>query len=472
MHRLLFIAVPLVAGCTLHEVTPDPMPPATMPAAFPSESAPAVEDAWWLEFGDDQLDGLIAQALEQNLSARDFAARLVAARARTRQAGAVRRPLVDGVGSAGWTFGGDGGLDSETFDNAEFGSSVGVAASWELDLFGRLRSAQDAAVADASAAANDLEAVRLAVAADVATAYFRSTEQRLLLELLDDQLERDRTLLELIELRFAVGNATSADLLRQRAQVSDVAALVPPAQAELRRAENALDALLGRAADGGDVAGDRLADFPTVAAVGVPSDLLTRRPDLRAAQDRLLAADYRIGVAVADRLPRVTLVGTLGYADNAMGSGVAGSLLGDLVAPLVDWGLREAVVVEREAEYASLLAAYGDAFVTAVAEVDSLLFAERRQRERVDALADRVDALESAVAEIRARYAGGQGDYLDVLTALEDLQDTQRELLAERRNLVQLRIDLHRAAGGGLGTALPTEPLDPTATTSNSTNAS
>ncbi|MEM6315378.1 MAG: TolC family protein [Planctomycetota bacterium] len=450
MARLLLTLSMFLAGCSVHEVTTDPAPPTTLPSAYPTDTAAAGEGAWWQEFGDARLDTLVAEALTQNLSARDFAARLLAARARARQAGAVRMPLVDGVGSAGWNIGGDGGLDGDALDNADFATGAGVAVSWELDVFGRLRSAQRAAIADVGAAAQDLDAIRLAIAADVATAYFRAAEQRLLLELLDEQLDRDRTLLELIELRFAQGNATSADLLRQRAQVSDVEALVPPALAELRLAENTLDALLGRAADGEQVAGGSLPTFPTVAAVGVPSDLLTRRPDLRAAQARLLAADNRIGVAIADRLPRFTLVGSLGYADDAGGSGVAGSLLGDVLAPLIDLGLREAVVVERRAEYASLLAAYGDAFVRAVAEVDSLLHAERRQRERVDALAERVDALESAVTEIRERYAGGQGDYLDVLTALEDLQDTQRELLAERRGLVQLRIDVHRAAGGTL----------------------
>jgi NodT family efflux transporter outer membrane factor (OMF) lipoprotein len=456
--RLSTVFICLVlAGCSVHEVETVPRPVVSAPETYPAGGGPLNEVAWWRDFNDPGLDRLIARALRENLTAYEFAARVLQAREVAVQAGAERRPLVDGFASAGLDTSGNGGLDDDTWGDAEYSTRIGVLATWEIDLFGRLKNRQRAAVADAVAAAEDLAAVRLAVAADVAAAYYRAAEQRLLLTLLEQQASRDQTLLELIELRFAQGVTTSADLLRQRAQVADVRSLVPSARSELRRAENTLDVLLGRTADGRERVASDLPAIPETAAVGVPTDLLRRRPDLRARQLQLLAADYRVGVAVAERLPRLTLVGSLGYADDGSGSGFAGSIVAELVAPLIDWGRREAVVNERRAEYAALLAAYGQSFIEAVAEVDSLLFAERQQRERVRLLAVRNGALESAVAESRGRYAAGQGDYLDVLTALDDLQETQRELLAARRELVQFRIDLHRAVGGGLGDAPETE---------------
>lgn len=405
---------------------------------------------------------MIDRALSTNLTASDFAARVVAARAIARQSGAERRPALDATGSAGLASFDEDGI-GEAISGMRFQGDVGLLVSWEVDVFGRLRSRERAAVFDAMAAQDDLDAVLLAVSADVARAYYAAAEQRLLLELLEQQIERDATLLELIELRFTQGEATGLDILRQRAQLADAQSLVPEAKTALRDAENTLDALAGTPADGQDEVLAGFPDLPEVPAAGVPADLLMNRPDLRAAQRRLVAVDFRIGEAIADRLPRFNIVGSLAYADAQDGTGFAASAIAGLFAPLVDWGRREAVVDQRRAEYASLLAEFTSLYVNAIAEVDTLLYAEQRTREQVAVLTDRVDLLNRAVVEARNRYVNGIGDYTDVLVALDDLQETQRELLAAEGRLVQQRIEVYRSVGGAIGdpnTTLDSRILD------------
>ncbi|MEO1718383.1 MAG: TolC family protein [Planctomycetota bacterium] len=454
-----------LAGCIVHDVDRMPTAATESPNRFASELQPTPSGderevgVWWDELGDDSLSGLIDEALTSNLTAADFAARVLAARSIARQAGAERLPALDATGSAGFRSANEDGV-GEAIEGLDFAGDIGVVVSWEADVFGRLRSREQAAVLDAVAARDDLDAVLLAVSADIAREYYRATEQRLLLELLQQQIDRDDTLLELIELRFAQGDANGLDLLRQRAQLAEAQALIPPARAALRTAENALDALTGTPADGVDRVSAVFPSIPDIPAAGVPADLLVNRPDIRAAQRRLVAIDFRIGEAIADRLPRFNIVGSLAYADTPEGAGFAASVLAGVFAPLLDWGRREAVVDERRAEYASLLAGYTSLYVDAIAEVDTLLYGEQRTREQVEVLTKRVDLLDRAVVEARNRYVNGIGDYTDVLVALDDLQETQRELLAAEALLVQQRIEVYRAVGGSIGTdVIPVDDL-------------
>lgn len=436
------LVIHCLAACTPHVVRERPQPVVDAPVAYPAASAADAADRgtpWWAAFGASDLDRLIRLALAQNLTAAEAAARVRQARAVAEQAGAVRWPAADLAIDGGATL-----RDGPAVQGA-------AVVSWEVDLFGRLSAIERAAVQEAEAAAEDLQAVRLALTADVAEAWLLAREQRLQLRLLDHQLELARTLLELTELRFAQGAASAVNVLQQRAQLAEVAALVPPARAELRIAENQLDVLLGAAADGEartDAA--ELPELSGAAATGVPSDLLLHRPDLRRLRRLLLATDELIGAAIADRLPRLTLTGSAGYAVGGDGSGPVAGLLGGLLQPLLDWGARRAAVDEQRAAYEALLAAFTHTWLTAVAEVDALLFQEDRMREQRALLEERVAALRDNVEEARFQYVHGLSDYLPVLTAVESLQETERALLTLRREMLRVRVSLHRALGGAV----------------------
>ncbi len=329
----------------------------------------------------------------------------------------------------------------------------GVAMSWEADLWGRLRSATAAQAEEYAAAIEDYEALRLFLTSQVAEAYYLAVEQRLQYELLLEQRKSAETLLELIELRFLQGSASSVDMLQQKGQLAEINAEIPVVQSQLRIYENRLDVLLGVAPDGIDRTSDDASALPTetvMPEVGVPVLLLQNRPDLRALNRRVVAADYRIATAMADRLPRFTLDGSLVYGDTSLASTLTGTGAAGLFQPLLDWGLRKAAVTQARSEFRETLLAYTQEYLLAIEEVESALWREARQRDLIQALSERETILQQTLNETRVRYGLGVTDYLPVLTAIQDLQDVQRELLRQRRVLVTERITVYRAVGGAI----------------------
>jgi NodT family efflux transporter outer membrane factor (OMF) lipoprotein len=370
----------------------------------------------------------------------------------------LRRPESTGP-PKGWV------EDSET----EF--SPGLSLSWEADLWGRLRAATRAQAEEYAAAIEDFEALRLLLTSQVAEAYYLAVEQRLQFDLLLRQRESAETLLELIELRFLQGAASAVDMLQQKGQLAEINAEIPIVQSELRIFENRLDVLLGTAPDGIDRTPEDASVLPqetALPAVGVPITLLQNRPDLRALSRRVVAADYRIASAMAERLPRLTLDGSLFYTDTSLASTLTGAGVAGLFQPLLDWGLRKAAVNEAESAFRESLLAYTQGYLLAIEEVESALWREARQRDLIAALAERETILQQTLNETRVRYGLGVTDYLPVLTAIQDLQGVQRDLLTERRELVSLRIEINRATGGAVqGGSTPVY----TATRGNSTDA-
>lgn len=438
----------------MHEVERAPQPRVSADG-YPSlgvergaEGVPS-QAPWWTDLHDPFLASLIEEALSGNLDVAEALARVDAARALARAEGAPLRPVGELVGERTTSSFGDdvSDLDDDWLRTRE----ASLRVTWELDLFGRLRARRDAALEDAAAALDDLHAVRLVLSADVADAYLAALEQRLTVRLLDEQIRLDSTLLELTELRFAQGGASAVDVLQQRGQLAATRSLMPAARAEQRLAENRIDVLLGGPPDGVDrVTGDGFPPLAALPAVGMPGDLLVRRPDLRARMRRLVGQDHRVAEAVADRLPRIVLGGALGYRDDDVDAGLLFSLAGSLVQPLFDGGERVALADEARAEYEALAAAFASSFLAAVEEVDGALYREERQREEVLLLRERAEVLEENVREARIRYANGLTDYLPVLVAVEDVHATQRQLLTSERELLGRRVTLHRALGGSL----------------------
>ena len=329
--------------------------------------------------------------------------------------------------------------------------STGLSLSWEADLWGRLRSATYAQREEWAATLHDYEALRLLLSAQVADAYYQAVEQRLQVALLQRQRESAQTLLELLELRFLQGTASIVDVLQQRGQLADINAEVPVVESQLRLLENRLDVLLGEVPDGQDRTETAVVELPPNTAlprVTVPVDLLQIRPDLKALQRSAVAADYRIASAIAERLPRLTLNGSLVYGETSLVSSVTGTGAANLFQPLVDWGERKAAVMEAESRFRESILAYTQAYLVAMEEVETALWREARQRDLIEALSQREAILQQTVNETRVRYSLGVTDYLPVLTAIQDLQEIQRDLLRDRRVLVSLRIELYRSTGG------------------------
>ena len=434
----------ILAGCTAHTVNINPHPLVEAGSSYSQPQPPEAEgpaSLWYESFKDSKLSSLINTALENNLDVRQALARLDQAEALAVQSSAALYPSIDLEASSS--------AGREDGDGQDGVSRAGAALSWEVDAFGRLRNARKVRIFEKQAAAEDVETVRLALSAEVAEAYFNAVAQNLQLQLLKQQTGDDNKLLGLIQQRFDAGVGTNVEVLQQQSQLAENESLIPPAQSALRVYENRIDVLTGNAPDGADRTNDEdvFAQIGTLPPLGIPSDLLLSRPDLRAAQNRLIASDADIGAAIADRLPRITLNGSHIYSDGPI-AGATTSILAGLVQPLLDWGARKAEVERNKALYEERLAAFTQLYLEAIEDTENALYQEDRQREFIARLDARRGMLSKTVQASESIYRQGESDYLPVLDAVQDLRAVERALISERRNLVLLRIQLFRALGG------------------------
>jgi NodT family efflux transporter outer membrane factor (OMF) lipoprotein len=435
----------MLSGCALYQPDMNPVPLVNTGAfSVPTGEAAPLAEQWYATFRDDALAALIGEALAGNMDVRQAIARVEQAQALERQSRAALLPSLN--------------LEAETSKEWEDGeaqqgiSQVGVPLSWEVDAFGRLRAVAASRHFSAQAAAEDVEAIRLALSAEVAEAWFGGMAQQLQLRLLHEQQKTDAEFLSLVQQRRDAGVGTSVEVLQQRGQLAESESLIPVAEAALRVFENRLDVLTGAAPDAKNrlVPRGNFAELAALPPVGVPSDLLLSRPDLRALRNRLVAADADIGVAIAARLPRITLNGSYLYSDGPVAGPVA-SLLAGLVMPLLDWGARRAEVERNKALYEEGLAAFTQAYLEAIEDVENALYQENRQREFIQRLETRRSILNETLQAAQAVYRQGESDYLPVLDALQDLRAVERSLIAEQLDLILFRIQLFRALGGPPG---------------------
>ena len=329
-----------------------------------------------------------------------------------------------------------------------------LALSWEADLWCRLTSTRQAAEFDTAAWREDLQATALLLAGEITETYLGVIEQKLQLALLTRQIEVSKTLLGLIELRFSVGESDIVDVYQQRQQLASIESQLPLIHARRRVLDNRLKVLVARSpTDSPEPASDDMPKLTALPKVGLPSSLLTNRPDLRRIRCQLIAADHRVGQAVADRLPRLVLGLERGYDGTDFrrltSEGLFTSLAGELAGPVVDFGRRKAEVKRRRAIVKERLLEFSQTYLTAIGEVEDALWRERRQQELIVALEKELQIATRNLKETQIRFSrAALTDYLPVLAAIQSLQALERNLLTRRRELVSIRILLYRALGG------------------------
>ena len=439
-----------------------PAPAATTPVAVPktfsATGTVAAPAQWWTAFGDKQLDALMARAVAGNLDLPAAWDRLAQAEATARRAGADLVPSLTGDASASRTRARTrpgGGASANRF-------ALGLTASYEVDLWGRVRSTRDAAALAARASRDDVTATAITLTAQVATAWVRLVDQRGQLALLDGQIRTNAEYLELVTLRFRRGQVSAVDVLQQRQLLESTQAEKVQAEAARQVLEHQVAILLGQPPTAKAApANGALPALPELPATGLPADLVQRRPDVRAAFLRLGAASQAVAAAVADRFPTVSLAATAETADtnvrDLFGNWLA-SLAANLAAPILDGGRRAAEVDRARAVAAERLHAYAQAILTSLQEVEDALVQEQRQREFLASLERQLDLASKSAAQTRDRYIKGAEDYLRVLTSLQSYQRLPRSVLAARRELIEFRIDLYRALGGGWELTRPAPP--------------
>ncbi|MGM0575708.1 MAG: TolC family protein [Myxococcota bacterium] len=447
---LLALAV-LAPGLWLHCAAPDVETslPVEPPERFSRSGGAAVPERWWAAFDDSRLDGLVEEALRSNLDLKTAWERLREARAVVDRESSGLLPDVDAVLEGEIRRPEDTARDLEQL-------WLGLAADYEVDLWGRIRSSIQAEEHRARASHLDYRTAALSVSAEVARTWFRVIEARGRLALLEEQVEANEKVLDLLESRFASGQVRRVDVVRQRRLLESTRELEHTARADLAVSQHQVAVLLGRPPTAEVDGEDRnLPAPPPVPETGVPGELVKRRPDVRRAHSLLLAADREMAAAVADRYPRLSLsarAGTEGSTASELFEGWFVSLAANLLAPLFDGGEREAEVDRTAAVTRQRLYEYGQTALVAFREVEDALARERQHAERIRSLADQVDLARQASERLRVEYLNGVTDYIDVLTALTEEQRLRRDLLAARRALLEARVGLYRALAGGFET--------------------
>lgn len=445
-----------LAGCALG---PDyQRPELDVPAAYVQgvgEGESLANLPWWDLFQDPQLQGLIRAALEENQDLRIAAARIDEFRALLGITRAAQFPSLDLSAAGGRTqpsasvF--PGGLGGEPVDNYRLSADV----FFEVDLFGRLRRATEAARGDLLATEESRRGLAISLVASVASTYMllRDLDAQLAIARRTEAARRDS--LGIIRARFDRGTVPRLDLNQAEIELAVASAAVAAAERALAQTEHALSLLLGR--NPGPIArGLPLAQqsLPPVVPAGLPSELLQRRPDVLAAEAVLAAQTARIGVAEAARWPSLSLTGALGFESSELSELTAGgsdfwSVGGGLLAPVFNAGRNRSRVEAERARAAQALAAYEQTVQRAFAEVEDALVAVRTYRDEHAARMRQVEAARSAARLSRARYDGGVTSYLEVLDSDRSLFNAELAESQTQRLYVDAVIRLYKALGGG-----------------------
>jgi NodT family efflux transporter outer membrane factor (OMF) lipoprotein len=426
---------------------------------------------WWKVFQDPVLDALVERAAKNNLDVRIAASRIAEARA---AAGVARSALLPEVGSTTSASRIRGGFSQGVVrvggapaspESSSFVSpfetgliQTGFDMRWEIDLFGGLRKNWDSAKADALAAEEARRDVQLVVTAEVARRYaeLRGLQQQTIIA--EKNRDAQRETLELTRARAAAGLASELDVERQAAQLASTEAVIPALQSAVAQTIHRLVVLLGEPPGALYPELERRAALPAAppeVPVGLPAELLKRRPDIRRAEAEIAAAMARVGVARRDLYPKIVLSGLVGR----QATGVSGLTLGagsfygfgpSIQLPIFTGGRIRSNIAVQEARWEQSLRRYEQEVLAALEETENALAAYRREQDRHASLAAAVSASGTAVALARELYLAGLGDFLSVLDAQRTQFAAEDELMRSETALRINLVALYKALGGGI----------------------
>ena len=458
-------AAAVLAGCTVgpnYKRPQVPVPPNfRAPVPLPAPPAGSLADLKWFEvFHDDKLQELIRVALVKNYDLLDAVARVQQARANLGIVHSNQLPQVDASGSLEFTrLSRDGQFPLPasfvSTQNRNWGQATLNLLSFEVDLWGRLRRATEAARANLLSADENRKAVVSTLVSEVASGYFQLCELDYELEISQRTLESRRTSLQLVSDRKGGGVATRLDLRQAEQLVSSAAETVPTLQQQIEQTENRIALLLGRNPESIPRGRSLIEqEVPPEVPAGLPSALLDRRPDIRAAEQALVAANANIGVAKAAYFPQISLSGLLGgqstrLANLFSGPNGAWSFVPQVTQPIFTGGRLKSTVRLAEAERDSAQIAYQRSIQTAFREVSDALIAHQRTHESRLEQETLVTALQDRKDLAYLRYRGGVDTQLNALDADRDLFQAELTLAEIRYAELLSVVDLYKALGGG-----------------------
>ena len=444
-------------------------PPITTPAAANVAPVPADLSAWWRQFDDPLMTDLIARATAGNLQIAQSVARLAQARESLVQARGDLLPSLSGSagatrnfthgGSSSIIVGGSGGSGGTVVTTGgSSGStqlSLGLDASWQVDIFGGLTRAMQAARADEAAARFDLEGVRTSVAGEVATNYIDARLAQARLEIARSTLQTQDDNLQIAGWRVQAGLASSLDAEQARTQRAQTAASIPPLETSYLQAVNRRGTLTGQASGALRTEMEAVQPIPhgpEGIAVGIPADTLRRRPDVRSAERQLAAATARIGVAKAALFPALSISGNINTdaaSVGKLGDLLTGGLFAGITQTIFDAGRRSSQVRSARAATDLAFANYRQTVLSGLEDVENAIQSLEAAKARQAQLTIALDASNNAALYARSQYRSGLIDFLTVLQSEQSLLSARDQLASARADEALALVQLYLALGGG-----------------------
>lgn len=441
------IAAACTACATAQAIAPAPVaapPPMWTGTAEGVVSGDQDLSRWWDRLVDSTLTGLIQRAVDASPDMRIAQARLRQARAQRGGASADRLPSVSGSTSVSGRNGGSSGV------------SLGLDASWEPDIFGTSRRGVDAATADLLATAADLSATRTSLAAEVALNYIELRAFQARLEIARQNESTQAETLELTQFRAQAGLVGSLDVEQARANLEQTRAQIPSLETSIAQTIHRLSTLAGL--EPSSLRGELIVprpqpEVPQQVTVGIPAETLRQRPDVRAAEQRLLAETSRVAQSRGARYPRLNLSGSIGteVLTGALsgGASLVSSLAGSVLQTLFDGGrIRQQIEIQTAAQEQAA-ASYDATVLVALEEVENALVAFDQSRQRLRSLEAAEDAASNAALLARARYEAGLTDFQTVLDTQRTLLSVQDSVAATEGERLTALVRLYKALGGG-----------------------
>jgi len=448
------------AACTTvgpDYVRPDlPVPDGWQGTAGSAAPAPAGEDAvtdWWQVFDDPILDDLVARAVAENLDLKSALSTVRQARISRGIAGADRSPSVNASGSVRRTYREDAAGDFSPTDSY----SLGLDASWELDIFGGIRRTLEASDADLAATEASYRDALVTLLAEVAVTYVELRSYQKRYEVAEANLEFQNETWEITRWRHEAGLSTALDVERAKTNLEQTRAEIPALRAGIDQTLNALSVLVGGIPGTLD---NELGQYrslpapPDTIALGIPADLLRRRPDLRRAEMDLAAQTARIGVAKSNLYPSFSLSGSVGLDALSAGDLLNANSVGAGIGGIMSWPIYKAGAIIRNIELQweiqeQKLIAYRKALLVALEDVENGLTAYASEQERRKSLLSAYQSAELAVEISRVQYTSGLVDFTTVLDSERTLLSLQTQLVQSDAQVIMNLISLYKAMGGG-----------------------
>jgi len=409
------------------------------------------ETSWWLSFQNNELNNLIDNALTNNFSLESSWARLMQAKAQVIAAGSSQYPGLNlnfnpMVSKKKDQVNGTGSWIKDI--------SLGVMSSFEIDFWGKIKAKKKAANFEFNAASMDYNTAVISLISEVVLCWIDIISEKMKKELLDEQLKTNQTYLKLIQIRFQKGLASSIDIYQQQQVVESIISQMPLVEANERLNLNNINILCGKPPQSSiSFNTKKLPKLQGIPLSGLPSDLLKNRPDIKAAWNRLQAANENLWSAKADQLPSLTLSGYGSFQSDSFSSLFESWLIrlsSDLTAPIFDGSRRKAETDKACAKLNEQLMQYKNIVYNALNEVENALILIKQQEIHVSALKQERNTAQKALDEAINRYEKGLIDYLPVLTQILSVQKLEREIIIQETQYLHYRVQLCRSLGSGL----------------------